>query len=143
MTHHETNEAKAQRLLEPGHALLVAQVRHIKHMHTVSKIKSVDLVSLAVRALRSLDRQDLDGVQRYLTELLAVLIAEHLELNEALGFELAVRDDAHKVQALATRICLGEADDAFGPIAHASESPVEDEFQQHIDETPTEEDQNQ
>jgi len=120
----------AQGLLQPGKALLLAQVRRIEHLHTLSPTKSIDIVSLVVRSLRSLSRQEVEEAERYLTELLAVLVAEHLELNLALGLELTVRDDAHKVHTLATQILLGEAD------SYTSEdAPDQSQIEISLDET--------
>jgi len=133
-----SNEEKAQNLLQPGQALLLAQSQHIEHLHTLTATKSVDLVSLVIKALKSLKSKNPDDAELYLTELLAVLISEQLQLNEALGFELTVRDDAHKVVTLATQILLGEADECEA-VAGVAESQVESEFEKQIDKPNTEE----
>jgi hypothetical protein len=124
----------AQGLLQPGKALLLAQVRRIEHMHALTATKSVDLVSLVVRALKSLGSNNLDDAECLLTELLAVLISENLEMNQALGFELTVRDDAHKVQTLATQILLGEADD-FPTLGWQADSPIEMNLEHLLDDS--------
>lgn len=122
-----TNEEKALLLLQPGFALELARAMRIKHQHELSPLKSVDLITLVMRALRALDRQNSRQAEKELTELLAVLVSVPLGVNEALGFELLVRDDSRKVRALATQICR-EAAEGQAHLSTDSNSASETNF---------------
>ena len=129
MANDMTNEEKAMLLLQPGFALELACSMRIKNQYDLSELKSVNLIPLVVRALRALKRQNSRQVESELTELLAVLVSGPLGLNEALGFELLVRDDSRKVRALATQICRKEAEDR-NELSTEPKSPFESHFDQ-------------
>lgn len=110
MTDDMSKEKQAQLLLEPGFALELVRAARIKNIYEVSEIKSVDLVNLVVKSLLAIEREKPIIAEKHLTELLAVLIARQINMNEEIGFELTVRDDLRKVKYMATRFCRDEAE---------------------------------
>ena len=124
----EMNESeRAMVLLEPGVAMDLARRMRIQHLHELSALQAVDLIGPLVRALRALERQNLQRAQKELTEVLAVLVAAPLGLNDALGFELLIREDSRKVRMLATQICRQEAE---GHASVSADSDIEIQFEQ-------------
>jgi hypothetical protein len=105
-----SKEKQAQLLLQPGYALQIARAARIKNIYEVSEFKSVDLVKLVANSMLAIEHEKPAVAERYLTELLAVLISRQVNLSEEIGFELTVRDDLRKVKQMANRLCRDAAE---------------------------------